>query len=125
MTTDPLQASTRVRVKNFAAVTLAAICIVVAVFALAAYATDFFGLRISTAKLSLSVILCIGGIALAGMALRGRGAWKEVAGLAIPTAVAAIVALRYGMPGIYLLVFVAYVLFSIYRWWRTRAASEF
>ena len=120
MTTDPLRVPTPVRVRTFVLVTLATIGIAVATFALAAYLTEVLGLRIPVANLWLSILLCTGGLTLSGMALRGRGSWREVASFMLPGLVAAIVALRFGMPGVYLAFFLAYFLYLMLRWWRTK-----
>jgi hypothetical protein len=120
MTTPPLQESNSATMTRFVAVVLLTICVAVAVFVLAAYSTYVFALPVSVTNLALSIALCLAGILLSVMTLHGRGTWKEIAGFAVPAAVAVTVSLAFGMPGVYLAFFLAYAAHLLYKWWQRR-----
>jgi hypothetical protein len=91
---------------------------------LAVYLSQSSRTGIPTANLFVSIAVCIAGLVLSGMALRGRGSWREVASFAIPALVGTVAALRFGPAGAFFVLAVAYVSFLSHRWWRARQLAS-
>jgi chromate transport protein ChrA len=127
MSTGPLQDSTGTKVAKFMAATLAAIGVAAAAFAASIYVSGLFDLRVPVANVSLSILLGAAGLVLSVIALRGRGSWKEAASFSLPALVAAAVAFRFGVPGVYLAVVLgclAYLVLRRLQSWRSSKSDE-
>jgi hypothetical protein len=124
MATDPLQESNRVKLAKFVAITLCMIGVAIAAFFLAEYATDIYGLRIPAENLWISILLLTAGLMLSGIALRGGGSWNEIASLGLPALMTALVALRFGMPGVLSALIVGYFVYLVERWRRARQPNR-
>jgi hypothetical protein len=116
--------ATGVKFAKFVAITLCMIGVAVAAFFLSVYATDIFGLRIPAENLWISMLLLTAGLTLSGIALRGGGSWKEVASFGLPAMVTALVALRFGMLGVFSAFIVGYFVYLVERWRRARQPNS-
>lgn len=120
MPIDPLLESTRVRVEKSVLIALAMIGSAIAAFISAVHLFEVLDGSVPVANLFLSISLCTVGFVLSGMALHGRGSWREVVSLALPVFAAALAAFRFGPTGVVLVFAVGVFVYYVLRWRREK-----